>query len=125
MPDLLSPYFICKMKVKVTLPCPSLCDPMDYTVHGNLQARILEWVAFPFFSRASSQPRAPTQVSRVAGRFLTSGAKGDKGKAKNASQLATGPEIARKSPPGNAQPANRGEVPKGKGETSPQDGHAG
>ena len=28
---------------------PTLCDPMDYTVHGNLQARILEWVAFPFF----------------------------------------------------------------------------
>ena len=80
---------------------------MDYTVHGNLQARILEWVAFPFFSRASSQPRAPTQVSRVAGRFLTSGAKGDKGKAKNASQLATGPEIARKSPLGHAQTAKQ------------------
>ena len=27
----------------------TLCDPMDYTVHGILQARILEWVAFPFF----------------------------------------------------------------------------
>ena len=35
---------------------PTLCDPMDYTVHGILQARILEWVAFPF-SRGSSQPR--------------------------------------------------------------------
>ena len=34
----------------------SLCDPMDYTVHGILQARILEWVAFPF-SRRSSQTR--------------------------------------------------------------------
>ena len=32
------------------------CDPMDYTVHGILQARTLEWVAFPF-SRGSSQPR--------------------------------------------------------------------
>ena len=32
---------------------------MDYTVHGILQARILEWVAFPF-SRGSSQPRSPT-----------------------------------------------------------------
>ena len=31
------------------------CDPIDYTVHGILQARILEWVAFPF-SRGSSQP---------------------------------------------------------------------
>ena len=43
------------MKVKVTQSCPTLCDPMDYTAHGNLQARILEWVAFPF-SRGSSQP---------------------------------------------------------------------
>ena len=33
-----------------------LCNPMDYTVHGILQARILEWVDFPF-SRGSSQPR--------------------------------------------------------------------
>ena len=31
---------------------PTLCNPMDYRVHGILQARILEWVAFPF-SRAS------------------------------------------------------------------------
>ena len=34
--------------VKVTQSCPTLCDPRDYTVHGILQARILEWVAFPF-----------------------------------------------------------------------------
>ena len=32
------------MKVKVIQPCPTLCNPMDYTVHGILQARILEWV---------------------------------------------------------------------------------
>ena len=43
-------------KVKVAQSCLTLCDPMDYTVHGILQARILEWVAFPF-SRGSSQPR--------------------------------------------------------------------
>ena len=43
---------------------------MDYTVHGILQARILEWVAFPF-SRVSSQPRDRTQVSRIAGGFFT------------------------------------------------------
>ena len=43
------------MKVKVTQSCPTLCDPIDYPVHGILQARILEWVAFPF-SRGSSQP---------------------------------------------------------------------
>ena len=48
--------------VKVTQLCPTLCDPMDYTVHGILQVRTLEWVAFPF-SRASSQPRDQTQVS--------------------------------------------------------------
>ena len=43
----------------------------DYTVHGILQARMLEWVAFPY-SRGSSQPRDQTQVSRIAGRFFTS-----------------------------------------------------
>ena len=44
------------VKVKVAQSCPTLCDPMDYRVHRILQARILEWVAFPF-SRGSSQPR--------------------------------------------------------------------
>ena len=44
------------VKVKVTQSCLTLCDPMDCTVHGILQARILEWIAVPF-SRASSQPR--------------------------------------------------------------------
>ena len=37
-----------KLFVKVAKSCPTLCDPMDYTVHGILQARMLEWVAFPF-----------------------------------------------------------------------------
>ena len=41
------------------------------TVHGILQAKILEWEAFPFF-RWSSQPRDQTQISHVVGRFLTS-----------------------------------------------------
>ena len=40
------------VKVEVAQLCPTLCDPMDYTVHGILQARILEWIAFPF-SRGS------------------------------------------------------------------------
>ena len=44
---------------------------MDYTVHEILQARILEWVAYPF-SRGSSQPRDQTQVSCIAGGFFTS-----------------------------------------------------
>ena len=44
------------LKVKVAQSYPTLCDPMGYTVHGIIQARILEWVAF-LFSRGSSQPR--------------------------------------------------------------------
>ena len=46
---------LCKasIKVKVAQSCPPLCDPMDNTVHGILQPRILEWVAF-LFSRKSS-----------------------------------------------------------------------
>jgi len=59
------------MKVKVAQLCPILCDPVDYTVHGILQARILEWVAFPF-SRESSQTRDWTQVSHIAARYFTS-----------------------------------------------------
>ena len=58
-------------EVKVTQSCLTLCNPMDYTVHGILQARILEWVAVPF-SRGSSQPRDWTQVFCIAGGFFTS-----------------------------------------------------
>ena len=54
-------------EVKVTQSCPTLWDTIDYTVCGILQARILEWVAFPF-SRGSSQPRDRTQVSLIAGK---------------------------------------------------------
>ena len=53
-----------KVKLKVTQSCLTFCNPMDYTVHGILQARRLEWVAFPF-SRGSSQPRDLTQVSCI------------------------------------------------------------
>ena len=59
------------VKDQVTQLCTSLCDPMDYTGHGILQARILEWVAFSF-SRGSSQLRDQTQVSCIAGRFFIS-----------------------------------------------------
>ena len=64
-----------KVKVVVTQLCLTLCDPMDcslpgFTVHGLLQARILEWVATPF-CRGSPQPRGRTGVSCVAGRFFT------------------------------------------------------
>ena len=57
--------------VRVAQSCLTLCNPMDYTVHEILRARILEWAAFSF-SRGSSQPRDQTQVSRIAGRFFTS-----------------------------------------------------
>ena len=43
---------------------------MDYTIHGILQVRILEWMAFPF-CRGSSQPRDRTQVSRPMGGLFT------------------------------------------------------
>ena len=64
-------HVVGSVKVKVTQSCLTLCDPMDYIVHGILQARILEWVAFPF-SRGSSQSRDRNQVSHIVGRFFTS-----------------------------------------------------
>ena len=59
-----------KCKSKVNQLRLTLCDPLDYTVHGILQAIILEWVAFPFF-RGSSQPRDQTRISCIAGRFFS------------------------------------------------------
>ena len=58
-------------KVKVAQPCLTLCNPMDFTAYGILQARILEWVAIPF-SRGSLQPRKQSAISCIAGRFFTS-----------------------------------------------------
>ena len=49
----------------------NFCNPMDYEIHGILQARILEWAAIPF-SRGSSQPRNRTQASCIVGIFFTS-----------------------------------------------------
>ena len=63
-----SSSFLLPCEVKVVQLCPTLCDPMDYTVHGILQAGILEWVAFPF-SRGFSQPRDQAQASCIAGGF--------------------------------------------------------
>ena len=56
---------------EVAQSCPTLCNPVDCSppgssVHGILQARILEWVAISF-SRGSSRPRDWTQVSCIAG----------------------------------------------------------
>ena len=82
-----------KVKMLVAQSCPTLCNPMDYSppgssVHGILQARILEWVAIPF-SRGSSPPRDRTQClmfSTLAGRFFTTGATWEAPKVKR-SQL--------------------------------------
>ena len=60
-----------KVKAKVSQSCPTLCDPINCTVHGLLQARIREWVAFPL-SRGSSQAMDRTQVFHIAGGFFTS-----------------------------------------------------
>ena len=74
-PKKLTTNLIFRMAVLVAQSCPTLCDPMDCSppgssVHGILQARILEWVAISF-SRRSSQPRDWTQVSCTARRFFT------------------------------------------------------
>ena len=59
------------MKMKVTQWGPALYNPLDYTIHGILWDRILEWVVFSF-SRGSSQLQDRTQVSRIEGKFFTS-----------------------------------------------------
>ena len=50
-------------RVKVAQSCPTLCDPMDCTVHGILQARILEWVAFPFSREGTGALSVSTESS--------------------------------------------------------------
>ena len=60
-----------KIQEKAVQSCLTLCDPMDYTVRGILQARILEWVAI-LSSRRSSQPRDRTRVFHIAGSLLVS-----------------------------------------------------
>ena len=59
--------FYKKRKWKLLSRVPLFATP--WAVHGFLQARIMEWVAFPF-SRGSSQPRNWTRVSCIAGRFF-------------------------------------------------------
>ena len=58
------------LKVKVTQSSPTICELMDYTIHGIHQTRILKWVAVPF-SRGSSQSRDQTLVSCTADRHFT------------------------------------------------------
>ena len=64
-----------KSESEVAQSCPTLCDPMDWSLPGSsirgiFQARTLEWVAISF-SRGSSKPRDRTHVSRIAGRHFT------------------------------------------------------
>ena len=59
---------------EVTQSCSTLCNPMDcslpgFSVHGILQARILEWITISF-SRGSSQARDQTRVSHIGGRHF-------------------------------------------------------
>ena len=68
-------HMLVKKCKRQSLSCIWLCDPVDCSppgssVHGILQARILEWVAVPF-SRGSSWTRGWTQVSCIAGEFFT------------------------------------------------------
>ena len=72
----LSPLKFQCLHAKSPQSCPTLCDPMHCSppgssVHGILQAGILEWVAMPS-SRGSSQPSDQTLVSCIACRFFTS-----------------------------------------------------
>ena len=62
-----SKCFLFFLKSESHSVCLTVCDPMDYVVHGILQARI----AVPF-SRGSFQPRDQTQVSHIAGGFFAS-----------------------------------------------------
>ena len=64
-------FFSGEKSAKVAQLCPALCDSMGFTIHGILQGRIMEWVAF-LISRGSFQPRDWTQVSCIAGGFFTS-----------------------------------------------------
>ena len=68
--DLLNLNFSPSCVCLVAQSCLTLCDPIDSSVCGISQVRILEWVAIPF-SRGSSQPRDQTRVSCIAGRFFT------------------------------------------------------
>ena len=80
---------VCSQSALVAQLCPALCNPMDCSlpgssVHGILQARILEWVDIPF-PRGSSQPRDWTWGFCIVGRFFTIWAKG---KVQNGTSLS-------------------------------------
>ena len=97
-----------KKESEVTQLCPTLCNPIDYSlpdssVHGILQARILEWVAISF-SRGCSQPRDWTWVSHIAGRRFTLWATREAAAAKSLQSWPTLCNPIDGSPPGSAIP---------------------
>ena len=100
-------YVCISVCVLVTRSCLTLCDSMDYSplgssVHGILQARILEWVDSPF-SRGSSQPRDWTWVSCIAGRFFTIWAtKGSPDQGSNSGCLHWKYRVSGPRPPGKS-----------------------
>ena len=66
---------IFKVEVLAAQLCSTFCNPVDcnlpsFSIHGILQARILDWVAISF-SRGSSWPRNQTWISSIADRFFT------------------------------------------------------
>ena len=66
---------ICTLWSEVAQSCPTLCDPMDYSlpgfsIHRIFQARVLEWVAI-YFTRGSTWHKDQIWVSRIAGRGVT------------------------------------------------------
>ena len=89
-----------RVHAKLLQSCSTLCNPMDCSppvssVHGILQARILEWVAKPS-SRGSSQPRDQTHISYVsciAGGFFTTEPPGKPSKLSTASQVSPLPAL--------------------------------
>ena len=78
---MISQFLCCAALSRVWLCDPMDCSPPGSSVHGILQARILEWAAI-LFSRGSSQPRDQTWVSSIAGRFFTIWATWDAGYSK-------------------------------------------
>ena len=83
----------------VQLCNPTDCSPPGSSVHGILQARILEWVAIPF-SRGSSWPRGWTKVSHTAGRFFTIWTTSKVNPKGNQSWIFTGRTDAKAEAPG-------------------------
>ena len=60
-----------EIKVKISQLCTTLWEPTDYRIQGILQARTLEWVAFPF-SSGSFKPRTGSRVSSIAEGYFSS-----------------------------------------------------